>query len=142
MARLFEYAGNHVWLVGATLLVLVALIVNELRLRSNAFASLTAQDAIRLMNQNALVLDLRPVEQYREGHLAQARHMPSDQILKAGETLKKHKEKPVLVYCESGSLGASAARQLAEQGFTKAFNLRGGLGAWRADSLPLVKGGK
>lgn len=142
MARLFEYAGNHVWLVAATLVVLLAVIVNELRLRSHAFASLSAQEAIRLMNQNALVLDLRPVEQYREGHLTNARQMPSDQILTAGDTLKKHKEKPVLVYCESGSLGASAARQLAAQGFTKAFNLRGGLGAWRAESLPLVKDGK
>jgi 3-mercaptopyruvate sulfurtransferase SseA len=65
--------------------------------------------------------------------------MDSAEILKAGETLKKHKDKPVLVYCESGSLGASAARILAGQGFTKAVNLRGGLAGWRAESLPLSK---
>jgi rhodanese-related sulfurtransferase len=65
--------------------------------------------------------------------------MPSDQILKAGETLKRHKEKPVIVYCDGGSLANSAVRQLAAQGFTKAVSLRGGLSAWRADNLPLAK---
>jgi rhodanese-related sulfurtransferase len=30
-------------------------------------------------------------------------------------------------------------RQLAAQGFTKAFNLRGGLSAWRAENLPVSK---
>jgi rhodanese-related sulfurtransferase len=34
----------------------------------------------------------------------------------------------------------AAARVLQAQGFTKVVNLRGGLQAWRADSLPLVKG--
>jgi rhodanese-related sulfurtransferase len=34
----------------------------------------------------------------------------------------------------------SAVRQLAAQGFTKAFSLRGGLNAWRAENLPLTKG--
>jgi rhodanese-related sulfurtransferase len=28
---------------------------------------------------------------------------------------------------------------LTAQGFTKAFNLRGGLAAWRSDNLPLAK---
>ena len=55
--------------------------------------------------------------------------------------MKKYKEKPVVVYYdESGSLGASAARQLAAQGFTKAVNLRGGLAAWRTENLPLSEG--
>jgi rhodanese-related sulfurtransferase len=33
----------------------------------------------------------------------------------------------------------AASRVLQAQGFTKVVNLRGGLQAWRADSLPLVK---
>jgi rhodanese-related sulfurtransferase len=39
-------------------------------------------------------------------------------------------------------LSASAVRQLAAQGFTKAFNLRGGLAAWRTENLPLTRGEK
>jgi rhodanese-related sulfurtransferase len=66
--------------------------------------------------------------------------MSGEQILQAADTLKKYKEKVVVVYDDTGSLGASAVRQLVAQGFTKAFNLRGGLAAWRTENLPLTRG--
>jgi len=53
--------------------------------------------------------------------------------------LKKHKEKTVVVYDDSGNLGAAAVRQLSAQGFSRGFALRGGLSAWRADNLPLSR---
>ena len=112
----------------------------EMRTRAQTFAAASPQDVIRLMNQNALVLDIRPQEAFAAGHVTGARHMPSDQISKAGETLKKQKDKPIVVYCESGPVAASAVRTLAAQGFTKVFSLRGGLSAWRTDNLPLAKG--
>jgi rhodanese-related sulfurtransferase len=139
MDRLVEYLGHHPYLAGFALLAAVAVIGFEWQARKIAFAAISPQDAIRLMNQNALILDLRPAEAFAGGHLTGARNIPSHEILKAGETLKKYKEKPVIVYDESGSLGASAARQLASQGFTKAVNLRGGIAAWRTENLPLSK---
>ena len=91
------------------------------------------------MNQGAVVLDLRPAEQYQAGHLNGARQMSGEQILSAGDTLKKHKEKTVVVHDDSGTVGAAAVRQLAAQGFSRVFALRGGLSAWRADNLPLSR---
>ena len=132
---------NH-WLVAATVVVLVLVIVFELRARAETFAAVTPQDAIRLMNRGAVVIDLRPAEQYAAGHLAGARRMDGEQLLKAGDMLKKYKQKPLIVYDESGSLGGSTARQLKAQGFLQTFNLRGGLAAWRSDNLPLEKGSK
>jgi len=113
--------------------------VYEMRSRSESLAAVSPQDVIRLMNQGALLLDLRSPEQYQSGHLSGARQMNGDQILNAADTLRKHKEKAVVVYDEGGSLGAAAARQLAAQGFTRVFALRGGLAAWRADNLPLSR---
>jgi len=98
------------------------------------------QDMVRLMNQGALLIDLRPAEQYTAGHVGGARQMSGEEILKAADTLKKYKEKVVVVYDDTGSLSASAVRQLVSQGFTKAFNLRGGLAAWRTENLPLTRG--
>ncbi len=132
---------NH-WLVAATVVVLVLVIVFEMRARAESFSAVSPQDAIRMMNRGAVIIDLRPAEQYAAGHLCGARRMDGEQILKAGETLKKYMQKPLIVYDESGSLGTSAARQLKSQGFTQAFNLRGGLSAWRSDNLPLEKGSK
>lgn len=142
MDRLIEYIQVNHWLVAATVAVLVLAIAFEIRARAEGFAALAPQDAIRLMNRGAVIIDLRPAEQYAAGHLAGARRMDGEQILKAGDTLKKYKQKPLIVYDESGSVGTSAARQLKAQGFEHAFNLRGGLVAWRADNLPLEKGSK
>ena len=106
MDRLIQYIGNHPLLAGAAVVVAIAAIVMEFARAPASFAAIGPQDAIRLMNQNALVLDLRPAEAFAAGHLTGARNLPPDQILKAGETLKKYKEKPVVVYCDTGSLAA------------------------------------
>lgn len=141
MERLIDYAGNHPWLIAFAGVAALLVIAYEIRVRQQAFAAVSPQEAIRLMNQGALVLDLRKPEDFAAGHLNGARRMDSAEILKAGESLKKYKEKPVLVYCDSGSLGASAARILTGQGFGKAVNLRGGLAGWRSEGLPLAKAG-
>jgi rhodanese-related sulfurtransferase len=139
MERLIEYIGNHPLLAGAAIVVAVAAVVMEVRARASSFMAIGPQDAVRLMNQNALVLDLRPAEAFAAGHLAGARNLPMDQIARAGDTLKKYKEKPVVVYCDTGQMSGPAARKLAELGFSKAVNLRGGITAWRAENLPVTR---
>ncbi len=140
MERLIEYTNHHPWLAGALVLIAIVVIVYEMRARSETMASVSPQDMVRLMNQGALLIDLRPPDAFASGHVGGARQMTGEQILQAGDTLKKYKEKTVVVYDDTGSLGASAVRQLAAQGFTKAFNLRGGLAAWRTENLPLTRG--
>ena len=142
MERLIEYTNHHPWLVGALVLVSIVVVLYEMRTLSETKASVSPQDMVRLMNQGALLIDLRPLEQYTAGHVGGARQMSGEQILQAADTLKKYKEKAVVVYDDSGSLSAAAVRQLAAQGFTKAFNLRGGLSAWRTENLPLTRGEK
>jgi rhodanese-related sulfurtransferase len=139
MDRLLEYISHHPWYASGALVAALLVIVYELRARSENMAAISPQEAVRLMNQGAVVIDLRPAEAFASGHVTGARQMSGEQILKAGDTMKKQKEKIVLVYDDNGSLGASAVRQLAAQGFTKAFNLRGGITAWRAENLPLSK---
>ena len=139
MDRLLEYISHHPWLAGGAAVAALLVIAYELRARSENFAAVSPQDTVRLMNQGALIIDLRPAEAFAGGHLSGAKQMSGDQILKASDTFKNKKEKVVVVYDDTGSLGASAVRQLAAQGFTKAFSLRGGLAAWRAENLPLSK---
>ncbi|HPF25291.1 MAG TPA: rhodanese-like domain-containing protein [Steroidobacteraceae bacterium] len=140
MDKFLQYASNHPGLVGLAVLAAVLVIAYEMRERGSSAASVSPQEMIRLQNQGALVLDIRKAEEFAAGHIVGARHLASDQILTAGDSLKKFKEKPVIVYCATGSLAAAAVRQLQGQGFTKAFNLRGGLTGWRTDNLPVAKG--
>ena len=81
-----------------------------------SFAAISSQDLIRLMNQGALVLDIRKPDEFALGHVNGAKHLPSDQILTAGDSFKRFKDKPVVVYCDSGSLAAAAVRQLNAAG--------------------------
>src|ERR1700744_79206 len=139
MDRLLEYITHHPWYAGGLALAAILVAIYEVRSRNENLAAISPQDLVRLMNQGATIIDLRPAEEYANGHVSGARQMSGEQILKASDTLKKQKEKVVVVYDDSGSLGAAAVRQLAAQGFTKAFNLRGGISAWRAENLPLSK---
>ena len=139
MERLIQYVSAHPYLAGSVVLALVIVVTFESRMRNVAQASISSQDLIRLMNQGALVLDIRKAEAFALGHVNGAKQLPSDQILTAGDSFKRFKEKPVVVYDESGSLAAAAVRQLNQQGFTKAFSLRGGFAGWRAEQLPVTK---
>jgi rhodanese-related sulfurtransferase len=139
MDRLIEYIHHHPLLAGAVVVTAVLVSAYEARLRAHGAAAVSPQELIRLMNQGALVLDIRPPEQFAAGHINGARPMPTADLGHAGDSLKKHKSKPVVVYCDAGSLSPSAVRQLTAQGFTKAFSLRGGLSAWRGENLPVAK---
>ncbi|HTD74260.1 MAG TPA: rhodanese-like domain-containing protein [Steroidobacteraceae bacterium] len=144
MQRLLDFIGHHPYLAGAALLAAIAVLVFELRARVHAFAALSAMQAVRLMNQGALVIDLRSKELYDAGHIVDARNVPVAELESQADTLKKWRDKSVITYCDSGANGAGAARSLMKLGFTKVFNLQGGLNAWVKDNLPLAKtaGGK
>jgi len=145
MQRLFEYVGHHPWLAGGAVLMAAALAVYEVRARIQAFAALSAMQAVRLMNQGALVLDLRPKASFDAGHIGDARNVPAAELEAQADSLKKWRDKTVITYDDSGIGGAGAARMLTKLGFTKVFSLEGGLNAWMKDNLPLTKtasGGK
>lgn len=141
MGQLIEFAGNHPYLVSGAVLVLVVLIVSELRTRIQDFAAIGPNDAIRLMNQGGLVIDVRERAQFEAGHIGEARNIQPKDLAGSADQLKKYREKPVIVCCDSGMQGGTAARELAKLGFSKVFNLRGGVGAWRHENLPLVRAG-
>src|ERR1700723_4249960 len=104
-----------------------------------AFAALSAAQAVRLMNQGALVIDLRSKEAYDAGHIGDARNVPVAELESQAESLKKWRDKNVITYCDSGTSGANGARGRMNRGFPKVFNLEGGVNAWVKDNLPLAK---
>jgi rhodanese-related sulfurtransferase len=139
MERLLEDAARHPFLVGGTVVLALAVIAYEASRARAGGQSVGPMDAVRLMNQGALLIDVRSQAEYDSGHILDARHVPQEQLAQAGETLKKYKDKVVVACCESGMRSGAAARVLRSQGFTKVANLQGGLQAWRSENLPLVK---
>jgi rhodanese-related sulfurtransferase len=142
MNRLLVYTTNHPFLVAAAAILAVLVIVIEIRQRARGTSLIGTNDAIRLANGGALLLDVRDAGEYEAGHIIDARHVPAGEVAAKAESLKKYREKPVVVYCDSGSASASAARALRAAGFSKVVTLRGGLQTWRQENLPLVKAGR
>jgi rhodanese-related sulfurtransferase len=141
MDRFLEYAVRHPLLVGGTVALALALAAYEFSRSRSGGQVVGPSEAVRLMNQGAVLVDVRSQAEFDSGHILDARHVPQEQVAQAAETLKRFKDKVVITCCESGMRSGAAARVLKTQGFTKVVNLRGGLQAWRTESLPLVKNG-
>jgi rhodanese-related sulfurtransferase len=139
MPRLLEYATHHLGLAVLALGAVLAVLVYELRERARAVGAVSPQDAVRLMNQGATLLDLRSAEAYGAGHIRGARSLPPEKLADGLEALKRLKDRIVIVYCERGASAPGTMRALQQQGFSQVVNLRGGLSAWRAEHLPVAR---
>lgn len=140
MDRLLEYITRHPFLAALTVAMVLAVLAWELRLKRTSYAAIQPLEAIQLMNQGAPVYDLRPDEAFAAGHISGARQLAGAQQEKAAEQLKKFRDKLLLLVCEDGNQSSALTRTLHAAGFTKVFNLRGGLKTWRAEGLPLQRG--
>jgi rhodanese-related sulfurtransferase len=139
MQRLLEYATHHQPLALFAVAAVTAVLMYELRERARGVGAIGAQDVVRLMNQGALLLDVRSAEDFAAGHIRGARSVPGTQLAGSVDSLKRYKDKPVIVYCEQGNSASGAMRELSQLGFGQVVNLRGGLRAWRAEHLPVAR---
>ena len=139
MQRLLEYAAHHQGLTLLAVAAALAVLVYELRERARGAGAVSPQDAVRLMNQGAALLDVRGAEAFAAGHIRGARNLPADRLTEGLDGLKRFKDKPVVIYCDRGVTAPAVLRQLASSGFSKVVSLRGGLNAWRAEQLPVAR---
>ncbi|MCG6861638.1 MAG: rhodanese-like domain-containing protein [Chromatiaceae bacterium] len=135
--QLIEFIGNH-WMLFAALAAIVALLVHNFLVSGKG--SLDPVGATDLINhKDALVLDVRPVADFEQGHIINAHNIPMNGFKKQIGTLQKHKDRHILVTCRSGSQSSMACQQLRKDGFGDVYNLRGGVLAWQSANLPLSK---
>ena len=78
----------------------------------------------RLLDGDALVVDVRTPAEYAAGHHPRAVNIPVDQVeSRLGEF--GDKTKPVVVYCQSGTRSSRAKTTLEANGFTAVTNAGG-----------------
>jgi SulP family sulfate permease len=88
--------------------------------------------------EDALLLDIRELDEFERGHLPGARLLPLRRILDEGPDLPR--DRTLLLSCRSGRRTQRALHMLQEMGFDQLYGLRGGILAWRAEGLPLAVG--
>jgi rhodanese-related sulfurtransferase len=99
-----------------------------------------AQATMLINREDALVLDVREAGEFIEGHLPDARNIPTAKLSERIGELEKFKDKAIVVCCASGMRSNKACAELKKQGFTKISNLAGGVDAWVGAGYPVKKG--
>ena len=108
-------------------------------LRGTGGNQVTPQEATLLLNrEDALVIDVRGIDEWTSGHIANARHISLDQLDRRLTEIEKYKQRAVIVCCHSGMRSLGACARLKKSGFEKVHNLSGGITAWRDAGLPLT----
>lgn len=137
MEQIFEFIGNHPLLVGTLVALLCALVVTEMR---KGGQGVTSQQVTQLINQqSAVVLDVREKADFKKGHIVDAVSMPYAKVQERISELNPHKEKPVIIVDAMGQHSGTVGKQLKDAGFAQVLRLKGGMGTWSADGLPMVK---
>jgi rhodanese-related sulfurtransferase len=112
------------------LLVSVAILMGSFTAYAETQA-ISAVEANRLLSgQKAVIVDVREESEWNEQHIPGAIHIPLGQLNERLAELKEYKDSPVIAQCRSGKRSAKAADVLTSAGFSKVYNMEGGILAW------------
>jgi rhodanese-related sulfurtransferase len=142
MDNFLEFTSNHVLLVLALTVSFFVLVFSELRRKAGGLIAVEPTDAVRLINNDAMIIDLRNAETYSKGHIVNAKNIPYDEFDVSHEKIAKLKNKPIVTVCDQGGSSNKATSALRKLGFDSVYGLKGGMSAWSQAGLPVVTGKK
>ena len=140
MDKYIQFFADHFVLSSAWLIAAGMIVYSFIGARLRGFSSINTAMATQLINrEDAVILDVREDNEYREGHIVNSLHIPVAYLNDRVKELEKYKDKPIIVGCRSGQRSSQACFTLKKQGFDAVYNLSGGIMAWKNDNLPLTK---
>ncbi len=83
-----------------------------------------------------LFLDIREPDEWDEGHIPSAIHVPRGNLESRIENAAPDHARPIVVYCAGGSRSAFAAKTLEELGYEDVTSLAGGYTDWKRNGFP------
>ncbi len=132
-----EFFQSNIIFFIAGFAILTYLLYLEITGAKTRGLSLTPAEFTRRINDGAILIDLRKADDYRHGHIAGAKHIVMDDLSNHFDSFKK--DKPIALYCYSGSFSGKAITQMKKAGFTDVAHLAGGITAWKNENLPTTK---
>jgi rhodanese-related sulfurtransferase len=131
----FFLETNNLMLIGIAVMSGLMLLWPTIQ-RKRAGMSLTTTQAVQMINhEDALVIDVRPLATYQNGHIPNSRNIPLSELEAKVASLPKGK--PVIVTCDRGQIAVGAAAKLRQAGIEKVAVLEGGLNAWAQAGMPI-----
>lgn len=93
-----------------------------------------------LSSNNYILLDIRTVDEFNEGHIKGAKQIDYYQTQAFSDYLDTlDKSKKYLIYCRTGRRTGLALNLFKQKGFTNVSDLKGGYNSWLASDLPTEK---
>jgi rhodanese-related sulfurtransferase len=130
---------DNLALIGLLLVSGLALFLPTLSTLISGRGLSPTEATIWMNRRKAGVLDLRPESAFKAGHLPGAKHVPANEIAARVEKLKLDRKNPLILVCETGIYSRKAISEVKKLGFIEVGILDGGVQAWQAAALPLVK---
>jgi molybdopterin/thiamine biosynthesis adenylyltransferase/rhodanese-related sulfurtransferase len=94
------------------------------------------EQARRMLEQGAVIIDVRESDEWRQGHIPQAIGIPRGFLELRVEEKVPDRKTPVIMQCAVGTRSAYASRAMRELGYENVYNLTGGFNAWKDRGLP------
>ena len=85
------------------------------------------------------LIDIRTPGEYTGGYIEGAININFFDSDFNAQMAKLNKDKELYIYCRSGNRSGKAAKRLKDQGFTKIYDLQGGILNWNRNKLKVVK---
>lgn len=140
MSSFTEFVGQN-FILFAGLGIIIALILRmEIKLALRGFKTVTPAEAVQLINkEDAIIVDVREDNERVNGYIQGAKHLALSVFKQRVEELQNHTENPVITYCKMGNRSSQACEILKKHNFKNVMSLKGGIEAWQAVNLPIVK---
>lgn len=136
--QLMPFVMKHWALCGAFLLALILVIIEEIRAQGPSTGRLTPAQAVHLINrEDALVIDVRDANAFREGHIVNAKNIPLVDLDRGIEKLNR--ARIIILVDKMGEKSSVLIDRVKKVGFEKVHVIKNGMDGWKAAELPVVK---
>jgi molybdopterin/thiamine biosynthesis adenylyltransferase/rhodanese-related sulfurtransferase len=91
----------------------------------------------RIESGEPVIVDVREQDEWDEGHIPGAVHVPRGHLESRIERLAPDTARPLVVYCSAGNRSAFAAKTLTDLGYEDVVSLAGGFTDWKRNGFPV-----
>lgn len=100
----------------------IGLVLLSVAIWAQAHPAKDPAHAWKMIDDGAVLIDVRTPEEFQAGHLPNALNVPYEQILQGAQMYQLKLESPVVLYCRSGRRSGIAQQAMEKAGFKAAYN--------------------
>ncbi len=138
MQDIIQFIIHHWFLSGLFIILVILLFVEEAKAKG-ILGQINPQEAVLLINrEQAIVIDIRNREAFKQGHIVGAVNIPEEDIEKSLSKIEKYQNRRIILVCTTGQKAGGVAVKLQKHKIERVQVLSGGINAWKNAALPLI----